>query len=323
MDLAEPAGAAAIARLNCGVIEHGRIVIAGGTGFIGSALARHFYRAGHDVVVLTRSLRERFDGVRETLWDGVHIGEWIQEFEGAQAVINLAGQSINCPHTPENLQAIHASRMNSVYAIAAALRQAKERPAVWVQASAVGYYGDTGDAICVESAPAGAGDLAKICVDWEGLTNAADRPLIRKVALRIGFVLGRDGGALPVLATLARMFLGGAAGTGQQYISWIHLDDLVRLFATVIPDEKFSGAYNAVTPNPVTNAEFMRELRRALHRPWSPPVPELAVKFGARLMKGEPSLALASSRCFPKRFTDAGFKFNFPDLGPALRDLCR
>ena len=304
------------------VIQKGRIVIAGGSGFIGSALAKDFSQNGHEVVVLTRHPQQRLDGVREILWDGVHIGEWIREFEGAQAIINLTGKSINCPHTPENLHEIHQTRMNSVYAFAAAIRQVKVRPSVWVQASAVGYYGDTGDKLCEETAPPGQSDLAKICVDWEGLTNAANRPLIRKVALRLGFVLGRDGGALPVLATLTRMFLGGAAGSGKQYISWIHIADVVRMVAEVISNEAYSEAYNAVAPNPVTNAEFMQELRRALHRPWSPPVPEFAVKFGTRLMRGESSLALTSHRCFPKRFADAGFKFLYPELGPAFKELC-
>lgn len=304
------------------VNETGRIVIAGGSGFIGSALAKEFVRLGHETVILTRHPHERYDGAREVLWNGLHLGEWVNEFEGAAAIINLAGKSINCPHTPQNLQEIHESRMNSVYAIAAAIRHVKARPGVWVQASAVGYYGDTGDHLCDETAPAGNTDLAKICLDWEGLTNAADRPLIRKVALRMGFVLGKDGGALPVLATMTRLFLGGAAGSGRQYISWIHLADLVRMFVTVIQKENYTGAFNAVAPKPVTNAEFMHELRRALHRPYSPPVPEFAVKIGARLMRGEPSLALTSHRCFPARFSEAGFQFLFSELAPALRDLC-
>lgn len=303
--------------------EKGRIVIAGGSGFIGSALARTFTRLGYEVVILTRFPRERFDGVREVLWNGLHIGEWVEEFDGAAAVINLAGKSINCPHTPENLHEIHESRMNSVYAVAAAIKHVKVKPGVWVQASAIGFYGDTGDNICTETAPAGTSDLAKICIDWEGLTAAAERPLIRKVVLRIGFVLGKDGGALPVLGTLARLFLGGAAGSGRQYISWIHIADLAKMFVTVIEKEKFCGAFNAVSPDPVTNAEFMAALRRALGRPWSPPVPAFAVKLGARLMGGEPSLALSSHRCYPAQFKEAGFQFQFPELAPALQDLCR
>jgi uncharacterized protein (TIGR01777 family) len=141
--------------------------------------------------------------------------------------------------------------------------------------------------------------------------------------LRIGFVLGRESGALPVLSQLTKLFLGGAVGSGRQYISWIHLEDLVQMFVAAIEREDLSGTFNAVAPNPVTNAEFMRELRRALHRPWSPPAPEFAVRLGARLMGSEPSLALVSQRCAPKRFAEAGFVFQFPQLVSALNDLCR
>jgi uncharacterized protein (TIGR01777 family) len=148
-------------------------------------------------------------------------------------------------------------------------------------------------------------------------------PQTRKVTLRIGFVLGREGGALPVLATLTRCFLGGAAGGGRQFISWIHLLDLVEMFVAVVENEKLSGVFNAVAPGAVTNAEFMRELRRAFRRPWSPPAPKFAVKLGAKLMGGEPSLALVSQRCVPKRFLEAGFQYKFPELPSALRDLCR
>ncbi len=307
--------------------EAKRIVIAGGSGFIGTALAREFIQRGYAVVVLTRMPHERSDGVQEVAWNGEHIGEWIKYLDGAEAVINLAGKNINCPHTKKNLREIHASRVNSVFAIAAGIMQAKTSPQVWVQASAVGYYGDTGDKLCDESAPNGTNALAKICQDWEGTSDYAKNfvkpPTLRKVTLRIGFVLGREGGALPVLATLARLFLGGAAGSGRQYLSWIHLADLVQMFVAAVENERLSGPFNAVAPNPVTNEEFMRELRHALHRPWSPRVPEFAVKLGARLMRGEPSLALISQRCFPGRFGEIAFPFQFPELSPALKNLCR
>jgi uncharacterized protein (TIGR01777 family) len=299
------------------------IVIAGGSGFIGRALAAEFSRCGYAVTILTRAPRERGDGVNEILWDGEHIGEWISVLEGADALINLAGKNINCPHTPENLQAITGSRVNSVKVLNEAVGHVKVPPSVWVQASAVGFYGDTRDRICNETSPNGSGALADICHEWENAFSQVKALAIRKAALRIGFVLGRDGGALPVLASLARIFLGGAAGSGRQYISWIHLADLVRMFTTVVESDKFYGAFNAVAPSPVTNAEFMRELRRVYHRPWCPPSPELAVRIGARLMGGEPSLALISQRCVPGKFADAGFQFQFPKLPAALRDLCR
>jgi len=299
-----------------------RIVIAGGSGFIGTALAREFSGRGFEVVILTRSPRERTGGIREIAWDGEHLGEWIQWLDGAAAVINLAGKNIDCPHTPENLRAIGASRVNSVQTLAAALDHVKTPPRVWVQASAIGYYGDTRAKSCDESALNGHDALARVCRDWEGAFDSAKIPKTRKVTLRIGFVLGTTGGALPVLARLTRLFLGGAAGDGKQYISWVHLADLVRMFAAVVEDEKATGPYNAVAPDQVTNAEFMRELRRTLHRPWSPPVPEFAVKLGARLMGSEPTLALASQWCEPKRFQEAGFPFRFPELKAALHDLC-
>jgi len=186
----------------------------------------------------------------------------------------------------------------------------------------VGFYGDTGDRVDDENTPAGTGNLADICGAWEDAFQAVPPPAPRKVVLRIGFVLGREGGALPVLSKLARLGLGGATGSGRQYISWIHLADVVRMFITAI-EEDLAGVYNAVGPDPVTNAQFMRELRRVWHRPWSPPVPAFAVRLGARLMHSEPDLALMSCRCRPRRLEDAGFIFNFPKLDQALAELCR
>ena len=300
-----------------------RLVIAGGSGFIGRALAEAFSARGFAVVVLTRSPRQGRDGVLEAAWDGVHPGAWTALLEGVEAIINLTGKNINCPHTPDNLRDITASRVDSVTAIASALGQANLPPCVWVQASAVGIYGDTGDAICDESAPVGSDILAKVCRQWEAAFAAASVPTTRKVTLRIGFVLGRDGGALPVLTKLTRCFLGGAAGSGRQYVSWIHLADLVAMFIAAVENGGLSGTFNAVAPRAATNGEFMRALRQVLHRPWSPPAPEFAVKLGARLLGSEASLALVSQRCVPNRFLANGFEFQFAEIASALRELCR
>ncbi len=298
-----------------------RIILAGGSGFLGQTLAKELLVRNFEVVVLTRAPRERSDGVREVKWDGASGGDWIKFLDGAEAVVNLAGKNINCPHTPENLRGLTASRVNSVHAIAAAFENVKIPPRVLIQAGAIGFYGDSGGNLCDETTPGGSGNLAEICRKWEDAFNSTKPPSARKILLRIGFVLGHDGGALPVLRKLTKWFLGGTVGSGRQFVSWIHIADLTRMFADAIDQDGLSGTFNAVAPNPVTNAELMRELRHALHRPWSPPAPEFAVRIGSWLMKSDPSLALAGCRCAPKRFLEAGFKFQFPELQGALENL--
>ena len=301
-----------------------RVVLAGGSGFLGQALARELVRRNYEVVVLTRALREldEDEQVKEVEWDGENVGDWISCLDGAETVVNLAGRNINCRHTPENLREITESRVNPVRAIAAAIGRVKQLPRVWVQAGAVGFYGDCGDQRCDETTPNGRGSLAEVCRLWEQAFQAADLLHTRRILFRIGLVLGRDGGALPVLANLTRWFLGGAAGNGKQYISWIHLADLIQMFLQAIePENYLDGTYNAVAPNPATNAEFMRTLRHTFYRPWCPPAPAWAVKLISRLTRTEPSLVLNGCRCTPKRFLESGFGYQFPDLCGALKDI--
>ena len=310
-------------------MSHGppkRIVLAGGSGFIGRALARELLRQNIEVIVLTRSLRERDedDGPREVEWDGEHLGEWIQYLDGAEAVVNLAGRNINCRHTPEHLREIEESRVNAVRAIAGGIYHVSRPPRLWIQAGAAGYYGNRRDAWCDEKTSNGQGPLAEICRRCEGAFHSATAPQTRRILFRIGIVLGRSGGALPVLAHYTRWFLGGAAGNGRQYVSWIHQADLVRMFSLALGyDNYFDGTYNAVGPNPVTNAEFMRALRRTFHRPWCPPAPAWVVKLGCKLTGTEASLALEGCRCAPKRFLETGFQFKFAELRAALKDIYR
>ena len=299
-----------------------RIILAGGSGFIGTALAREFTRRGHEVVILTRSPRPRTDGTREVAWDGKNPSDWVQLLEDAETIVNLTGKNINCPHTPENLRQITASRVDSVTAIAHAITQVKTPPRTWIQTSATGFYGDTGDHLSDETSPSGQDALAKVCREWEAAFTSSPCPQTRKVILRLGVVLGHEGGAFPILSRLTKAFLGGAAGNGRQYISWIHLADLMQIFMAVSEREDLQGTFNAVAPNPVTNAEFMRELRGALHRPWSPPVPKFAIRLGAWLTRSDPSLSLTSQRCATQRLMKAGFVFKFPQLRPTLDDLC-
>jgi len=302
-----------------------RVVLAGGSGFIGRALAKELLQRDYEVIVLTRSLRERDedDGIREVEWDGEHVGEWIKYLDGAEAVVNLAGRNINCRHTPENLREIADSRINPIQAIAGGLYHVTHPPRLWIQAGAVGFYGNRQDEWCDEKTDHGQGPLADICRRWEEAFYSVPAPQTRRILLRIGVVLGRDGGALPVLAHYTRWFLGGAAGRGRQYISWIHLADLVRIFCLALEfDNFFQDTYNAVGPDPVTNAEFMRTLRRIFHRPWCPPAPIWAVKLISRMTGSEASLALDGCRCAPKRIQESGYRFKFAGLPAALKDIC-
>ena len=298
-----------------------RLILAGGSGFLGGALGKHFRALGWEVIVLTRRPRVRNDGVREAAWDGKSLGDWEQFFDGADAVVNLTGKSIRCVFTPENRRQIIASRVESVRVVSEAIRQVTHPPKNFIQASAIGFYGDTGETIANESSPRGEGFLAEACGKWEAALDPAMLPDTRCATVRTGVVLGRDGGALATLARLTRCFLGGAAGNGRQYLSWIHIEDFVRAVEAIVTNENWRGTFNATAPNPVTNAFLMRELRRVLDRPWSPPAPKFAVRLLAPLMGMDASVALASQRVAPGKLLASGFQFNFPELREALENL--
>lgn len=253
-------------------------------------------------------------------WDGRRIGDWAKELAGASLVVNLSGSSINQVWTDSAKREILLSRIESTRAIGAALAECDRPPSVWINASAIGYYGDTGSFEVSEASPPGEGFLAETCAAWEAAVDEFDSP-VRRVKMRTGVVLGRGGGALEQLLRLTRLFLGGSAGSGRQFISWIHLRDLVSMFAWAAAESEIVGPVNAVSPNPVTNAVFMRELRSSVHRPWSPPAPAALLRLGARLAGTEGDLVLMSQRVFPQIAEAHDFPFAFPTLREALANL--
>jgi len=298
-----------------------RIILAGGSGFVGRALAPVLVAKGYDVVVLSRGAAHLEDGVVHLQWDGRTIGDWAREIDNAEAIVNLTGKNINCRHNAENRREIVRSRVDSVRVLGEAVAASAQPPKAFVQASGIGYYGDTGDRLVDETGPLGNDFSADVCRQWEDAFETLDPPATRKVVLRLGVVLGRSGGALPVLEKLTRFFLGGVVGSGRQFISWIHVADIVRMFVTAIDQSEITGVFNATAPAPVTNREFMGDLRHVLHRPWSPPVPAPLVRAGAWIMGSEGDLALVSSRCAPRRFLEHRFSFQFPNLRDALAGL--
>ncbi|MFZ4507210.1 MAG: TIGR01777 family oxidoreductase [Fimbriimonas sp.] len=294
-----------------------RVVIAGGSGFIGHALGAAL-RASYDVVVLSRSGRGG-DGVRAAKWDGATLGDWRKEVDGAFAVINLSGESITLPWTDENKKRIVDSRVNSTAVLREAILASAEPPQVWINGSAVGFYGDTGETVADESSRAGTDFLSTTCLAWEGAVEP-NPPQTRVVLLRTGFVLGKDGGAFPLLLKLTRAFIGGAVGSGQQWVPWVHVDDLVGLFVWALTAE-VSGPVNGCAPQPVRNSELMGTLRKVVGRPWVPPAPAFALGLLSKFGGPEAAPALVSSRAVPAVALRAGFVFRFTYLATAMRSL--
>jgi len=304
-----------------------RTVIAGGSGFLGRSLARHLSEIGHAVTVLSRSAPRDAGGlpgsVTHAVWDGRTLGGWADTLNGATALVNLVGRSVDCVKTPDRCDEILRSRVESTRALGMAVRACEQPPRVWVQMATAHIYGDPPEVEVDESSPFGYGLAPTVGRAWEDAFADAVLPTQRAVVLRTGFVLGRDGGALSRLALLTRWCLGGTVGHGRQGMSWIHERDMNRIFERAITDEAMRGAYIASGPNPLSNAVFMRELRRAYRRPIGLPAPAALVRLGAPLvMRTDPELALYGRYCVPRRLLEEGFAFAFPDLSDALVDLC-
>ncbi len=301
-----------------------RVVIAGGSGLLGQALAGHLVEQHQEVVVLTRRAGPSRHGYREVEWhpDGT-AGTWAREVDGADVVVNLAGNGIaDRRWTAERKKSLRASRIDSTRSLIAAVRSAQSRPATFVQASAVGIYGTSlDDRTFDERSAPGTDFLSQLAVDWEHEAKPAEEIGCRLVVIRTGLVLSNRGGALPPMARPFRMFVGGPIGTGRQYLSWITIDDWVSMVAWAISKADVSGPLNATAPHPVTNADFSAALARALSRPNLLPVPS----FALRALFGEmaDAILLKGQRVVPAKAVSHGFAFANADLDQALRHVLR
>ncbi|GLY89662.1 NAD-dependent epimerase [Actinoallomurus iriomotensis] len=294
-----------------------KIVLAGGSGALGRRIAADLTAAGHEVVVLTRSPRES-GAYRQVGWDGVTVGPWATELAGA-VLINLAGAIVDRRPTASAVELLTRSRVEPTRALAEAATAAL--PAVWVQMSTLAIYGDGGERIIDETAAPAEGppQMAGVARAWEAA--AEDAPAGRQVILRTAVVLDRDTPALDRLAGLTRWGLGGRIGTGRQWVSWLHIADLLAIIRRCLSDPEMTGVVHATSPNPVRNADLMAALRRTMRRPAAPPTPAALVRVGSLLLRTDPALALTGRRCVPTRLRDAGFAFAYPDLPHALEDL--
>jgi uncharacterized protein len=307
-----------------------RIVIAGGTGFLGSPLAEVYAEEGHDVRVLTRGLapgESRHEpgtgvpGITSVGWnpDG-QSGPWAAVIDGADAIINLAGESIAGKRwSPQRKAALRDSRLLPTRSLVAAIGAAAAPPPVLISASGVGYYGPSRDEIRTEDSPPGNDFMAQMAVDWEAEARRAEAPRTRVVLLRTGVVLERSGGALKEMIRPFKFFVGGPMGSGRQYMPWIHRIDWIELVRWIVETPEVTGPVNASAPEPVTNRRFARALGRALRRPGFIPAPGFALK----LLVGEMAtpLLLQGQRAIPAKAQALGFHFRYPTIDQAFRGI--
>lgn len=304
------------------------VVIAGGSGFLGRSMSAHLSRAGWNVTILSRSAppwREHPPrGVTHVPWDAHTLGPWTAALNSASALINLCGRTVDCTKTPDHCDEILRSRVQSTLTLGTALREIPSPPPVWVQMSTAHIYGDPPSTVCDDDSPTGYGLAPTVGKAWEEAFHASVPPSARGVIMRTTFVLGKEGGALRRLVPLARLGLGGTVGTGTQGMSWIHEHDLNRLFERALVDPSMQGVYVITAPTPLSNRDFMRELRRAVRMPIGLPAPTFLVKLAARyILRTDPELALYGRYIIPTRLLSEGFTFRFPTLPEALQDICR
>jgi len=304
-----------------------RIIITGGSGLIGTELTKVLIQDDHEVIILSRNPENASDlpcGAQAVAWDGKTADGWGELVEETDAIVNLAGESIAgegfipSRWTAERKQRIRQSRIDAGKAVVAAVAAANHKPEVVIQASAVGYYGSHGDELIDEDFLSGEDYLASVCVDWENSTTAVEELGLRRVIVRTGLVFTAQGGIFTRLQLPYKLFVGGPIGSGNQYYSWIHVQDWVAAVRLLIGNKATQGAFNLTTPNPVTNRDFGKTLGKIMGRPSIIPLPG----FAMNLALGEVSMtALEGQRVMPKRILDLGFKFKYPELEEALLEI--
>jgi uncharacterized protein (TIGR01777 family) len=305
-----------------------RIILAGGSGFLGHILRGHFLRQGCEAVVLTRSPQDANGDDRDCFWDGRSLSEWTRELDGADVLINLAGRSVDCRYHARNRRLMMDSRVDSTRVLGEAIAQCANPPKVWLNSSTATIYKHTFGPAWDESGEIGATPEAQdafsieVATAWEGEFNAAQTLRTRKVALRSAMVFGHGANSVfPVLCRLARFGLGGRMASGQQYVSWIHEADFCRAIDWLIEHDEFSGPVNVAAPNPVTNREMMATVRELSRVPFGLPAATWMLEAGAFFLRTETELIIKSRRVVPGRLLSDGFKFRFPELRAALEDL--
>lgn len=295
-----------------------KIVVAGGSGFLGKSLQKHWEEQGHDVVNLSRKPISKND----VFWDGLTLGAWLHVLEGASVLVNLSGKSVDCRYSDVNKQEIYESRIITTQLLEEALNSVANPPKLWINASSATIYIHAESQQMNEEGGILGDDFSmNICKEWEKAFFSEDVSRIRKVAIRSSIVLGNEGGALPKMKTIARIGLGGCQGNGNQLISWIHIADFCKALDYIMQHEDLVGAINVTAPVPVTNKLFMRELRRRLRVPFGINTPVFMLELASILMQTETELLLKSRNVVPEKLLNHGFIFEYPVIQKAIEHL--
>lgn len=304
-----------------GTTKRDKIVIAGGSGFLGASILSKFKDA--ELVVLSRSKTGQQGNAKYVQWDAVNPGDWTSELEGSKAIINLVGKSVNCRYTDANKTEIINSRVNATNAIGKAIQGLKNPPEVWVNAGSAAIFGNSGTELKDERSATGKGFSPDVCKAWEKAFNTHETSGTRKVFLRIGMVLQKEGGIIKPFLNLVKFGLGGKIGSGKQYMTWIHEADFQELIKWAIDENNAEGIIHAASPNPVTNKEFMKSIRKAAGMSFGLPNPDFLIRFGAIFIGTEPELVLSGRRVISTFLLQKGFKFKYPYLHDALDQLIK
>jgi uncharacterized protein (TIGR01777 family) len=296
-----------------------KVILAGGSGFIGNILARHFMGKGDEVIVLTRKGNSIINNIKHMHWDGCTTGEWVNELEGSNVLINLTGKGVNCRYNEKHKKEIFRSRLDATRVLGIALEMLNSPPPLWINAASATIYRHAEDRPQDEyTGELGTGFSVDVCKQWEATFLKQKIQGVRQIGLRIAIVLGKGGGVIPYFLNLTRFGLGGRQGNGKQYFSWVHENDVTGVIDFLIERKELEGIFNVSAPNPIQNSEFMQRVRSVVKMRFGLPAPIWALKIGVWLLRTETELILKSRWVIPTRLVNEGYKFKVENVKQAI-----
>lgn len=303
-------------------MKYKKIVLAGGNGYLGTVLDKYYKDKAEEIVILSRHEKQAEGNVRTIIWDGKTRGKWTAELVNADMIVNLCGKNVNCRYNEKNKAEIFASRLLPTELLGEVIHDLHEPPKLWINLASATIYRHAEDRTQdEENGEIGNGFSVDVCNAWEAAFNKYKTPKTRKVALRMGIVLGRSDSVFPRLLNLVKLGFGGQQGNGEQYVSWVHEADAARSTEWLIDHPELSGIFNCVSPRPVKNAELMRVIRKTAGMPFGLPAPKWLLEIGSVVIGTETELILKSRWVLPKRLLDSGFEFEYPGIEAAVKNI--